>query len=87
MERMQFWDSMRPWFLARGYWLYDYEYSRNNQDQIEDIAYVYPARTFQGDIRYPYSFFGGDPPNITDGPLHANALVGILNHSLCHNSS
>jgi hypothetical protein len=78
LERMQFWDSMRTWFLARGYTLYDYEYSRNDEGQIEDIAYVYPATASEGDIRYPYSFFGGDPPNSIDRPLSGHALVDIF---------
>jgi hypothetical protein len=84
MERMQFWDSMRPWFLARGYMLYHYEYVRNDQGQIEDIAYVYPARAFEGDIRYPYSFFGGDPLDSTDKPHNGNALVGVYSDSICN---
>jgi len=80
MERMQFWDSMRPWFLARGYTLYHYEYVRDDKGQIEDIAYVYPARTFEDDIRYPYSFFGGDPPDSTDRAHNGSALVGIFSN-------
>ena len=87
LQRMQFWDSMRPWFLARGYTVYDYEYSRNIEGQIEDIAYVYPSRAFEGDIRYPYSFFGGDPPNTIDRPLSGHALVGIFTYSPCDTSS
>jgi hypothetical protein len=63
--------------------LYHYEYVRNDQGQIEDIAYVYPARTFEGDIQYPYSFFGGDPLDSTDKPHNGNALVGVYSDSLC----
>jgi len=78
---------MHPWFLERGYTLYDYEYLRNGEGQIEDIAYVYPSRGFYGDMLYPYSFFGGDPPNTIDRPLSGQALVGIFTDSQCNTSS
>jgi len=86
LERMQFWDSMRPWFLARGYTIYDYEYSRNGEGQLEDIAYVYPSRAFEGATQYPYSIFGGDPPNTIDRPLSGQALVNIFTYSPCNTS-
>jgi hypothetical protein len=86
MERMQFWDSIRPWFLERGYTLYNYEYLRNDAGQIEDIAYVYPAGSCEGNTRYPHSYFGGDPPNTIDRPLSGQALVSIFTYSLVHTS-
>jgi hypothetical protein len=37
---------------------------------------------FEGDIRYPYSFFGGDlAPNAIEKPLSGRALVGIFSHT------
>ena len=57
---------------------------QNDQGQIEDITYIYPARGFEGNIWYPYSFFDGDPLDSIDQPHNGSALVGTFSANLCN---
>jgi hypothetical protein len=54
-SRLRFWDSMRPWFLARGYTLYQYNYK--HRDELEDyVVTTYPAVPAEGETHWPYPY-------------------------------
>lgn len=75
VERMQFWDSLRPWFLERGYTLYAHQYWRDDDGQIDSIDSTNPEMDSDGEVHFPYSFFGGDPTGSDIIPLSARVEV------------
>jgi hypothetical protein len=75
-SRLRFWDSMRPWFLARGYTLYQYNYKYG--DELEDyVVTTYPAVPAEGETHwpYPYAVQATDSPTSPVPPLSGIPLV------------
>ncbi|KDQ14225.1 hypothetical protein BOTBODRAFT_353868 [Botryobasidium botryosum FD-172 SS1] len=71
-ERMNWWESLRPSFLERGYDLYHQvrEFRGIPQD---DIISMSPLSVSGVPAEHPYSFIGGDPPD---------SYTPVLNHFL-----
>ena len=75
-ECMDFWDSMGPWFLERGYTLYRQDYEYDDIGQYTEMTY--PVKKFDRDVRYPYSYCGGDRQDSGIRPLRALSHVCLV---------
>lgn len=57
-DRLNFWESMRPWLLERGYELYRPNYTWNG-DVCDEVINFEPIHEFEGTVQHPYSPVGG----------------------------